>query len=69
MSCFLPVLYIKWKENGEDQNVGPFYTISPDGNGFSIGQNWMAYRVQTQVEKFERIIIPTAYHFIVAKCD
>lgn len=66
----LPILYIEWKSaDGENISIGPFWTIAPDGNGSSIGQNWMAYQVQTPYGQFERVYVPHEYHSIVARND
>ena len=59
-----PRIYIRWTEGGERHCVGPFYSVSPDGNGQCIGQNWAAYQVYTKGSKFERVIVPTKYHTI-----
>lgn len=61
-----PRIYIRWTENGKRHCRGPFYSISPDGNGQRIGQDWVAYQVYTKGLKFERVIVPTKYHTITA---
>lgn len=55
-----PSLYITYMENGEKIKHGPYWTISP------IGQDWLAYCVQTAELRFERIIMPTGYHTITS---
>lgn len=42
-----PKLYIRVFENGESKSFGPFWTICPDGCGAIIGQDWIAFRVQS----------------------
>lgn len=57
---------ISWLEDGKKREVGPFWTISPDGSGSVIRQNWTAYNVQHSDGRFERITVP-ACHSIYAK--
>ena len=61
------MLYICWKEKYIKHCAGPFWTVSPDGSGEVIGQDWRAYQVQTENHNFKRIIIPVKYHFIYSK--
>ena len=61
------MLYICWKEKNIKHCAGPFWTVSPDGSGEVIGQDWRAYQVQTENHNFKRIITPVKYHFIYSK--
>lgn len=62
-----PKLFIEYMKNGERIRYGPYWTISPDGCGAVIGQNWFAYSVQTAQRQFVRIIVPTRYHTFLSE--
>ena len=59
-------IFIHWHDGMEDHEIGPFLTLSPDGNGFLVGQSWIAYMAQNPNGEFERITVPK-YHFIFVK--
>lgn len=59
------MLYITYMQDGEKVKKGPFWSVSFDGCGFPIYQNWVAYKVQELNGYFHRIIIPTRYHSII----
>lgn len=67
----IPILYIEWMENCESHEVGPFWSISPNGSGAMLGQSWVSYVVQPKGDPWnEKVIyIPTRYHYIIAKND
>lgn len=59
-------IYISWYEAGQKHETGPFWTLSPDGTGIVIQQNWIAYNVQYPDGRFERVTVP-AIHSIYTK--
>lgn len=60
------MLYIRYMEAGEEVQRGPYCSISPDGFGVVIGQNWTAYQTIDERGKRFRIIIPEKYHSIIS---
>lgn len=61
------MMYITYMQDGEKVKKGPFWSVSWDGCGLPIGQNWVAYQVQEISGAFHRLIIPTKYHNIESK--
>ncbi len=61
------MLYIQWQAEGITHCIGPFWTVYPDGSGEAIGQDWRAYKIQTENYNFKRVIVPTKYHSIYFK--
>lgn len=61
------MLYIQWQAGGTTCCIGPFWSVYPDGSGEAIGQDWQAYKIQTENYNFKRVIVPTKYHFIYFK--
>ena len=59
-----PRIYISYMDSGEDIRLGPFFSVSPDGRGDVIGQDWTAYKVVDENANWRRIIIPKKYHSI-----
>lgn len=59
-------MYIVHFENGNAITHGPYFTISYDGNGAAIGQDWVAYKVQDEALCFDRISVPSR-HYICAR--
>lgn len=54
-----PGLYISWHDEAcEMHEIGPFWSISPDGTGIVIGQKWVAYSVQQPSGGYRRISVP-----------
>lgn len=62
-----PKLFITYEQGGETIKRGPYWTITPDGNGAAIGEEWTAYSVQPEPAVFRRLIIPTKYHTIITR--
>ena len=62
-------IYISYFKDSEPITLGPFLTVSPAGYGLGIGQNWVAYEVQTKSGDFYRITIPTYHTFSTRKQD
>lgn len=60
-----PRLFITYLDGKKSIKKGPYFTLSYDGSGAVIGQNWVAYQAFTQDLQFQRIIVPT-YHSIIA---
>lgn len=54
-----PRIYISCYDSGEYYEEGPFYTVTPDGSGAVIGENWSAYEVQDERLMFRRVIVPS----------
>lgn len=61
-----PNIFIEYYEKNELVKLGAFYSISPDGRGDVIGQEWTAYRVIDKEGNEKRIIIPNKYHRITS---
>lgn len=61
-----PKLYVNYFENLEPHKLGPFFTVSPDGCGASIGQDWCALSVQLPSTEFVRISVPTRHYSITS---
>lgn len=61
-----PHIFIEYYEKNELVKLGAFYSISPDGRGDVIGQNWTAYLVIDKDGNAKRIIIPNKYHSITS---
>ena len=56
-----PRLYISYYDKGEYYEEGPFYTVTPDGSGAALGENWSAYSVQDERLEFRRVTLPTLH--------
>ena len=58
------MVYISYFENLEKHILGPYLTISPNGQGAAIGDTWTQYEVQTPSGEFYNIAVPHQYHSI-----
>ena len=60
------MLYIHYKLKEEEVLRGPYYSLTPDGTGIVINQNWTAYRAVDANGNISRVIIPVKYHLIAS---
>jgi hypothetical protein len=61
-----PHIFIEYYEKNELVKLGAFYSVTPDGRGDVIGQDWTAYRVIDKEGNAKRIIILNKYHTITS---
>ena len=63
-----PTMYIvHYDRDGHAITHGPYFTITCDGCGLVIGQDWIAYKVQDRDLRFRKITVPTRHYITTLK--
>lgn len=57
-----PTMYIVYFDKGNEIKLGPYHTISANGFGVVIGQNWVSYKVQGAALTYDLVTVPTIHY-------